>query len=302
MVFSDVNYLSSTAPPAATEWCSLLRPLRGREPEGMWNLLSIVREMFRRSDRNAIPLLQILTEEVLACEQILCWWFNTKVSLHTGSGGHGGRAVGHGNAHSSQHACSSLCDEIVVLWRLAALNPALSPQDRRDFFVQMGEWHVKTLERVCKVRAGGNAAGGGGPVMGGARRSDLDVFTGFKPSLEACLLDWTDYPIESITYAEGGACRWYSPYMHMRLLEHVPRDQGVGGDVASGSNDHSATLCRRGRAVDVGSSLSGPSHHPDRKPIHVLCTTGHHQVGEGLASLYTLNRSSLSSEGFCENE
>ncbi|CAN7993338.1 unnamed protein product [Ixodes hexagonus] len=220
MVFSDVNYLSSTAPPAATEWCSLLRPLRGREPEGMWNLLSIVREMFRRSDRNAIPLLQILTEEVLACEQILCWWFNTKVSLHTGSGGHGGRAVGHGNAHSSQHACSSLCDEIVVLWRLAALNPALSPQDRRDFFVQMGEWHVKTLERVCKVRAGSSAVGAGGPIMGGARRSDLDVFTGFKPSLEACLLDWTDYPIESITYAEGGACRWYSPYMHMRLLEH----------------------------------------------------------------------------------
>ena len=68
--FSDVNYLSSTAPPAAAEWQSLLRPLRGREPEGMWNLLSIVREMFRRNDSNAVPLLQILTEEVLSCEQV----------------------------------------------------------------------------------------------------------------------------------------------------------------------------------------------------------------------------------------
>lgn len=68
--FSDVNYLSTTAPPAAAEWTSLLRPLRGREPEGMWNLLSIVREMFKRNDRNAIPLLEIITDECLACEQV----------------------------------------------------------------------------------------------------------------------------------------------------------------------------------------------------------------------------------------
>lgn len=68
--FSDVNYLSSTAPPAAAEWSNLLRPLRGREPEGMWNLLSIVQELFRRNDGNALPLLEILTEESLACEQV----------------------------------------------------------------------------------------------------------------------------------------------------------------------------------------------------------------------------------------
>lgn len=36
----------------------------------MWNLLSIVREMFKRNDRNAIPLLEIITEECLACEQV----------------------------------------------------------------------------------------------------------------------------------------------------------------------------------------------------------------------------------------
>lgn len=68
--YSDVNYLSTSAPPAAAEWTSLLRPLRGREPEGMWNLLSIVREMFKRNDRNAVPLLEIVTEECMACEQV----------------------------------------------------------------------------------------------------------------------------------------------------------------------------------------------------------------------------------------
>lgn len=71
--FSDVNYLSAAAPPAAAEWSNLLRPLRGREPEGMWNLLSIVREMFKRNDRNAIPLLEIITEECMACEQVCVW-------------------------------------------------------------------------------------------------------------------------------------------------------------------------------------------------------------------------------------
>jgi len=47
-----------------------LRPLRGREPEGLWNLLSIVREMFRRNDENALHLLEVLTEEAIACDQV----------------------------------------------------------------------------------------------------------------------------------------------------------------------------------------------------------------------------------------
>lgn len=69
---SDVNsmYLSSTEPPAAAEWACLLRPLRGREPEGIWNLLSIVREMLKRRDSNAAPLLEILTEQCLTYEQV----------------------------------------------------------------------------------------------------------------------------------------------------------------------------------------------------------------------------------------
>ena len=76
---SDLNCLSSSAPPAAAEWQSLLRPLRGREPEGIWNLLSIVRELLRRQDSNAVPLLEILTDEMLQCEQVsstftlFCW-------------------------------------------------------------------------------------------------------------------------------------------------------------------------------------------------------------------------------------
>lgn len=40
----------------------LVRPLRSKEPEALWNLLSIVKEMFRRGDENACYLLYILTK------------------------------------------------------------------------------------------------------------------------------------------------------------------------------------------------------------------------------------------------
>uniref|UniRef100_A0A1A8PWF8 Zinc finger, SWIM-type containing 8 n=1 Tax=Nothobranchius rachovii TaxID=451742 RepID=A0A1A8PWF8_9TELE len=117
----DVNsmYLSSTEPPAAAEWACLLRPLRGREPEGIWNLLSIVREMFKRRDSNAAPLLEILTEQCLTYEQIISWWYSVRTSAsHSSASGHTGRsngqseggkgaslggAVGGGGLRSSKH-------------------------------------------------------------------------------------------------------------------------------------------------------------------------------------------------------
>lgn len=63
-------HLPSTAPVASLEYTNLLKPLRGREPEGIWNLLSIVKEMMRRRDSNAMLLLKVITEECLGCEQV----------------------------------------------------------------------------------------------------------------------------------------------------------------------------------------------------------------------------------------
>jgi hypothetical protein len=68
--FSDVTYLTSPPILATTEYSNLLRPLRGREPEGMWNLLQIVREMLARHDLNGTKLLDILTRQCLAQEQV----------------------------------------------------------------------------------------------------------------------------------------------------------------------------------------------------------------------------------------
>ena len=52
------------------------------------------------------------------------------------------------SASATQHAAASLCEEIVALWRLAALNPRLSPSQRQDLCTKFREWHVSTVEKV----------------------------------------------------------------------------------------------------------------------------------------------------------
>ncbi|KAG7462617.1 hypothetical protein MATL_G00186650 [Megalops atlanticus] len=190
VVFSDVNsmYLSSTEPPAAAEWACLLRPLRGREPEGIWNLLSIVREMFKRRDSNAAPLLEILTEQCLTYEQIIGWWYSVRTSAsHSSASGHTGRS--NGQSEVAAHACASMCDEMVVLWRLAVLDPTMSPQRRLELAAQLKKWHLKVIEIVKR----------------GQHRKSLDkLFQGFKPAVESCYFNWeAAYPLPGITYCSA---------------------------------------------------------------------------------------------------
>ncbi|XP_026080378.1 zinc finger SWIM domain-containing protein 8 isoform X2 [Carassius auratus] len=190
VVFSDVNsmYLSSTEPPAAAEWACLLRPLRGREPEGIWNLLSIVREMFKRRDSNAAPLLEILTEQCLTHEQIIGWWYSVRTSAsHSSASGHTGRS--NGQTEVAAHACASMCDEMVVLWRLAVLDPTMSPQRRLEVAAQLKQWHLKVIEIVKR----------------GQHRKSLDkLFQGFKPAVECCYFNWeVAYPLPGITYCNA---------------------------------------------------------------------------------------------------
>ncbi|XP_019639410.1 PREDICTED: zinc finger SWIM domain-containing protein 8-like [Branchiostoma belcheri] len=207
IVFSDVNslYLSTTAPPAAAEWSNLLRPLRGREPEGMWNLLSIVREMFRRRDSNAIPLLEILTEECIGCDQIVIWWFNTRTTEAHGST-HSNRATSNNSsANISQHGAAGLCDELVVLWRLAVLNPALKAFDRWEMEHQLKQWHVFVVDKARKSRGGNNAI----------TPFDIEVFPGFKPAIEACQVGWEDFPLENV------------PHLDVTLRDREKRSAGI---------------------------------------------------------------------------
>lgn len=351
IVFSDVNYLSTTAPPAAAEWTSLLRPLRGREPEGMWNLLSIVREMFKRNDHNALQLLEIITEECMACEQILVWWFFTKVALHNGFGG-GGVGGGGGkhsnvnsNSHASQHACSSLCDEIVILWRLAALNPGISPEERKLLQQQFKDWHLKVIDKVAKrgVLTRGNSGSSGighhhGCTSHGhsSNKNNLgfEVFSGFKPAVEACFLDWEDYPLPGITYNSGTS--WLYHTQPFTCFRH-------GGESARSEHANINPVNSSQAVLNLDHHQRGPHHHYHHHNPHLhrnstsgskrplrssgLCAVDsyiihslfmskpHESSSEQVHGNHILalggntgpndcpgNRSSVSSEGFCENE
>lgn len=78
--------------------------------------------------------------------QLLVWWFTTKISSAHNSVVP--LSKNGSNANSAQNAASSLCDEIVTLWRLVALNPRLSPVQRDDLRSQLETWHIMTLDKV----------------------------------------------------------------------------------------------------------------------------------------------------------
>jgi len=99
----------------------------------------------------------------------------------------GGQGSGNGGS-SAPHAAAGLCDEVVTLWRLAALNPSLSLGQRSDLSARLSEWHSQCIERLCKARQTGGPGNQSQP-----RAVELEaVFPGFRPAMEACQLDWSN--------------------------------------------------------------------------------------------------------------
>lgn len=186
-VYCDVQHLHMSAPASVTEYSQLLRTVRGREPEGIWNLITIVGEMMKRRDSNFFLLLDIMTQEVLRCEKIMTWWFETKVSLLSGSTIH---ITSKSNPQStSQYSCSYFCDEIVQLWRLAAMNPNASASELRKLYKKFFEWHLEILRRHDSMDNNIYLS----KVAKQNKRNILDLFSGFKPAMEGCLVSWDDW-------------------------------------------------------------------------------------------------------------
>lgn len=78
--YSDVNMLTNNIPAIINEYNSMLRPLKIGEPDSLWNLLSIVRDMYRKNDRNALPLLEIITDEMTNCVQVRLLFLSVTIS------------------------------------------------------------------------------------------------------------------------------------------------------------------------------------------------------------------------------
>ena len=255
----------------------------------------------------------------------MVWWFNTKVALHNGSAGSHGNGMKANNlgtqSQASQHACSSLCDEVVILWRLAALNPGLSNEERQLLHQQFSEWHVKVIDKVTKskgISATSNVgqqqqqAGGGGagaPVT--PRRAsqslkvEIEVFTGFKPSIEACYLSWDDYPVPGVTYTQGHRL-YHCPFTCFRHSDaHGRVDIGqINASSAVLKNDLPVHMIQRRVQENAGVHMweelrcnaeggRNSGFMPPPSPSVAAAARAEDRAG---------NRSSVSSEGFCEND
>lgn len=91
----------------------------------------------------------------------MMWWYQTKLSqsgtwmLTSGAGSKSGLAT---NQHNTQYSCASLCDEIVAQWRIAALNPRLTSEERMQLSEHLRHYHRKAVERIWKLIS---AASGG---------------------------------------------------------------------------------------------------------------------------------------------
>ena len=101
---------------------------------------------------NAVNLLVILTEECLANDMVLIWWFDSrsqasgKFPSHSHSHGYRGNTNA-ASTEATKHACAGFCDELVALWRLAVLNPQMAEEERQEIKLQLEVWHNKTVEK-----------------------------------------------------------------------------------------------------------------------------------------------------------
>lgn len=147
-VLCDVSYLSNTPHPTHAEWTTVMKPFRCREPEGMWNLLQMVREMFARNDENSVALLRTITDECLANNQVLLWWYISKLV----ESGHWMNTttfkVPMPQQLLVQLNCAQLCDEVVTLWKLVAMNPRAGNAYRTHLAGYLQDYHRTAVHRV----------------------------------------------------------------------------------------------------------------------------------------------------------
>ena len=165
---------------------------------------------------NLNSILEIITQQCLEANQIMVWWFNTKVVLNSARGPSTKQV--NSNAQASQNACSSLCDEIVTLWKLAALNPCISPKERNMLRERLVDYHNTAIGQILANQQ--NVSNSSSSSKNGRKSSDLEMFPGFKSAIEACMLDWEDDPIPGVTY--GHNSHYLCPFAVFKLNDTEP--------------------------------------------------------------------------------
>lgn len=124
-------------------------------------MLAIVKRLMKLGDNNAVILLNAITEEVIECKEIVCWWFSIKIKSRNCNNNNqftlqnnninnnnSKQAYIHNSISTSMQASSIMCDEIVHLWKLIVLNPKLTKLDKDNYTELIKTWHSKSLKTV----------------------------------------------------------------------------------------------------------------------------------------------------------
>uniref|UniRef100_A0A915MH17 SWIM-type domain-containing protein n=1 Tax=Meloidogyne javanica TaxID=6303 RepID=A0A915MH17_MELJA len=197
----EVQSLLSSPPALAYEWSILYRTLCAKQPESIWNLLGMVRVMLTRNDANGPALLHILTEECLALDSVLIRWYQISLSasghwyLIGPNGGTSGQRA-NGNAQQSQSR------QLFSLWRLIALNPRLTFEEREQLWLLLQLYQRTSVIRIWTILGKATSTenytfgtamdGRGNRLCQQNAPFGRNFFPAFFPALRACKqFSWT---------------------------------------------------------------------------------------------------------------
>ena len=139
----------------------MLRPLISHEPEAIWNLFDIIKNLLRAQDGNSLQILQIVTEELLNFPQLSLWWFmaSTEVDSNCFVGNSAGAMQqNHATANAisagyARNTVARLFDEIVELWKAVMIVPCVVSTRKEKVIDILESWHEMALEKTRKGRS-----------------------------------------------------------------------------------------------------------------------------------------------------
>lgn len=70
VLFGDIDALDCKLQTKIENFQRVVRSLRANQPRGLWDLLSIIRNMMQRQDNNGILLLEIVTRCILDQKEV----------------------------------------------------------------------------------------------------------------------------------------------------------------------------------------------------------------------------------------
>merc|ERR1719186_1894739 len=122
--------------------------------------------------------------------------------------------------------------------------------------MRLMQYHRTVIEKVQSNQ--GTSVSSAKPSGGkSGKLTDIEIFSGFKPAIEACFLTWADYPIPGVTY--GSNPKYLCPFA---VFKHPAEAAPAGRAGCSQVNSSQAVLRCEYPGVTSHRPRSGHEHRP----------------------------------------